>query len=136
MFQKWRTIHQAWPTYWSVGMLSFCLIRYLCRKIEHRLLCLILIFHMSGLDEGIALQSDTSRSECPFYILQEYLVPQEYVQIMRESMLNRCPVSSYEQVCEVFKKELGRTPDEVCIFHFLCSQQIFHNCIGESLGSF
>lgn len=43
----------------------------------------------------------------------EYLVPQEYVQIMRESMLNRCPVSSYEQVCEVFKKELGRTPDEV-----------------------
>ncbi|XP_044460547.1 putative ABC1 protein At2g40090 [Mangifera indica] len=43
----------------------------------------------------------------------EYLVPQEYVQIMRESMLNKCPVSSYDQVCEVFKKELGETPDKV-----------------------
>ncbi|KAA8539582.1 hypothetical protein F0562_026274 [Nyssa sinensis] len=43
----------------------------------------------------------------------EYLVPQEYVQTMRESMLNRCPVSSYDQVCEVVKKELGGTPDEI-----------------------
>ncbi|XP_022743588.1 putative ABC1 protein At2g40090 isoform X1 [Durio zibethinus] len=43
----------------------------------------------------------------------EYLVPQEYVQTMRESMLNRCPVSSYDQVCEVFKKELGEMPDKV-----------------------
>lgn len=43
----------------------------------------------------------------------EYLVPQEYVQTMRESMLNKCPVSSYDQVCEVFKKELGETPDKI-----------------------
>ncbi|KAG2723895.1 hypothetical protein I3843_02G168600 [Carya illinoinensis] len=43
----------------------------------------------------------------------EYLVPQEYVQIMRESMLNKCPVSSYDQVCEVIKKELGETPDKL-----------------------
>lgn len=43
------------------------------------------------------------------------MVPQEYVQIMRESMLNKCPVSSYDQVCEVIKKELGDTPDKVCI---------------------
>ncbi|XP_021295598.1 putative ABC1 protein At2g40090 [Herrania umbratica] len=43
----------------------------------------------------------------------EYLVPQEYVHTMRESMLNRCPVSSYDQVCEVFKKELGETPDKI-----------------------
>ncbi|KAJ4822898.1 hypothetical protein Tsubulata_035437 [Turnera subulata] len=43
----------------------------------------------------------------------EYLVPQEYVQTMRESMLNKCPVSSYEQVCEVFKKELGETPEKI-----------------------
>ncbi|XWS65852.1 hypothetical protein CRYUN_Cryun05aG0149500 [Craigia yunnanensis] len=40
-------------------------------------------------------------------------VPHEYVQTMRESMLNRCPVSSYDQVCEVFNKELGETPDKV-----------------------
>ncbi|OMO94989.1 hypothetical protein CCACVL1_05657 [Corchorus capsularis] len=43
----------------------------------------------------------------------DYLIPQEYVQTMRESMLNRCPVSSYDQVCEVFRKELGQTPDKV-----------------------
>eukprot|EP00257_Ricinus_communis_P023520 XP_015583524.1 putative ABC1 protein At2g40090 [Ricinus communis] len=45
----------------------------------------------------------------------EYLVPEEYVKIMRESMLNKCPVSSYDQVCEVFKKELGETPDKVFV---------------------
>ncbi|KAK6145493.1 hypothetical protein DH2020_022313 [Rehmannia glutinosa] len=46
-------------------------------------------------------------------LFQEYLVPNEYVQIMRQSMLNRCPVSSYDQVLEVFKKELGGVPDEI-----------------------
>ncbi|KAF6147058.1 hypothetical protein GIB67_036777 [Kingdonia uniflora] len=43
----------------------------------------------------------------------EYLVPEEYVRTMRASMLNKCPVSSYDQVCEVIKKELGGMPDEV-----------------------
>ncbi|CAI0415831.1 unnamed protein product [Linum tenue] len=43
----------------------------------------------------------------------EYLVPQEYVQTMRESMLNRCPVSSYDQVRQVVKKELGEEPDKL-----------------------
>ncbi|KAK4489268.1 hypothetical protein RD792_005065 [Penstemon davidsonii] len=43
----------------------------------------------------------------------EYLVPEEYVQIMRQSMLNRCPVSSYDRVREVVKKELGGEPDEI-----------------------
>ncbi|CAA3014192.1 ABC1 At2g40090 [Olea europaea subsp. europaea] len=43
----------------------------------------------------------------------EYLVPAEYVQIMRDSMLNRCPVSSYDQVREVVKNELGGAPDEI-----------------------
>ncbi|KAL5568559.1 hypothetical protein UlMin_025134 [Ulmus minor] len=43
----------------------------------------------------------------------EYLVPPEYVQTMRESMLNKCPESSYDQVCEVIKKELGETPDKI-----------------------
>lgn len=28
-------------------------------------------------------------------------------------MLNRCPVSSYEQICDVFKNELGDTPDKI-----------------------
>eukprot|EP01018_Ginkgo_biloba_P033544 Gb_18758 [translate_table: standard] len=43
----------------------------------------------------------------------EYLIPQEYVQVMRSSMLNKCPVSSYSQVCDVFMKELGKLPHEV-----------------------
>ncbi|XP_059666761.1 putative ABC1 protein At2g40090 isoform X2 [Cornus florida] len=46
-------------------------------------------------------------------LFEEYLIPQEYVQTMRESMLNKCPVSSYDQVHEVVKKELGGTPDEI-----------------------
>ncbi|OWM87429.1 putative ABC1 protein At2g40090 isoform X2 [Punica granatum] len=43
----------------------------------------------------------------------EYLVPQEYVLVMRQSMLNRCPESSYDQVCEVFRKELGEAPEKI-----------------------
>ncbi|KAI3799967.1 hypothetical protein L1987_35273 [Smallanthus sonchifolius] len=43
----------------------------------------------------------------------EYLVPQEYIKTLRESMLNRCPTSSYEQVCQVVKKELGGPPEEI-----------------------
>lgn len=35
------------------------------------------------------------------------MVPPEYVQTMRKSMLNRCLVSSYDEVCKLFKKELG-----------------------------
>lgn len=43
----------------------------------------------------------------------EYLLPKEYVETMRNSMLDKCPVSSYDQVCELFKAELGRLPSEV-----------------------
>lgn len=49
----------------------------------------------------------------PGCLLQEYMVPDEYVKIMSQSMLNKCPVSSYDQVCEVVKKELGGAPEEV-----------------------
>lgn len=43
----------------------------------------------------------------------EYLLPSEYVQTMKNCMLDRCPVSTFDQVCEVFKSELGRLPYEV-----------------------
>ena len=46
-------------------------------------------------------------------MLQEYLLPQEYVEIMRNSMLDKCPVSTYEQVCELVRAELGKLPNEV-----------------------
>jgi len=43
----------------------------------------------------------------------DYVVPPEYLYTFRDSMLKRCPVSSYHQVCNVFLKELGRLPDDV-----------------------
>ncbi|CAD5182440.1 unnamed protein product [Musa acuminata subsp. malaccensis] len=43
----------------------------------------------------------------------EYVVPEEYVQIMRASMLKRCPVSSYDQVHNVVIKELGGPPEKI-----------------------
>ena len=35
----------------------------------------------------------------PTCTLQDHLLPSEYVVCMREHMLDRCPVSTYEQVC-------------------------------------
>lgn len=43
----------------------------------------------------------------------DYLLPEEYVKTMRASMLDKCPVSTYKQVCDVFVAELGRPPQEV-----------------------
>lgn len=43
----------------------------------------------------------------------EYLLPEEYVQVMRNCMLDKCPVSTYDQVCDLFKAELGQLPHEV-----------------------
>ncbi|KAM0875117.1 hypothetical protein ACQ4PT_037004 [Festuca glaucescens] len=43
----------------------------------------------------------------------EYVVPEEYVQTMRASMLKRCPVSSLEEVRGVFKKDIGELPENV-----------------------
>lgn len=45
--------------------------------------------------------------------LQDYLLPEEYVKIMRASMLDKCPVSTYKQVCDVFLAQLGCLPNEV-----------------------
>ncbi|KAH7689697.1 Cadmium-transporting ATPase protein [Dioscorea alata] len=43
----------------------------------------------------------------------QYLVPREYVETMRTSMLKRCPVSSYNQVREVCMQELGGPPEQI-----------------------
>ncbi|XP_044983814.1 calcium-dependent protein kinase 4-like [Hordeum vulgare subsp. vulgare] len=45
--------------------------------------------------------------------LGQHIVQLEYVQTMRESMLKRCPVSSYEDVQGVFKKEIGELPKTI-----------------------
>lgn len=49
------------------------------------------------------------------FCTQDYLLPEEYVKIMRASMLDKCPVSTYKQVCDVFMAELGRLPHEVLL---------------------
>jgi hypothetical protein len=57
-------------------------------------------------------------------------VPEEYVKTMRESMLKRCPVSSYEQVRGVFAKDLGESPETVGDLHdtFFASFFEQYNC--------
>ena len=69
----------------------------------------MLLFFCYSLFQSVILNSGFHKLS----LFQEYLVPDEYVQVMRHSMLNKCPVSSYEQVLKVFKKELGGAPDEV-----------------------
>jgi len=49
-------------------------------------------------------------------------------------MLNKCPVSSYEQVCNVIKKELGDTPDKVYTICFSPNRQRHCLCVISSVG--
>ena len=48
------------------------------------------------------------------YPCQDYLVPREFVQTMRNSTLNKCPIQTFAQVRDVFLAELGLYPSEVC----------------------
>ncbi|CAI7791643.1 unnamed protein product, partial [Closterium sp. NIES-54] len=43
----------------------------------------------------------------------DYIVPEEYVTVMKESMLNTCPVTPYEDVRLVIQSELGKPPEEI-----------------------
>ena len=44
---------------------------------------------------------------------QDYVVPKEYVVAMRRSMLNSCPVSSFQDVKTVVEQELGAPLSQV-----------------------
>ncbi|XLU44980.1 hypothetical protein S245_039794, partial [Arachis hypogaea] len=104
----------------------------LCATVPHRLLhdavtaaniAFDYEYSLRGLREGsieremvkheVHLRSTEKLRDLCFKKCGEYLVPQEYVITLRESMLNRCPVSSYEQICEVFKRDLGDTPKNI-----------------------
>ena len=37
----------------------------------------------------------------------------EYVNTMRDYMLDKCPVSSYEDIKEVVTEDLGKAPEEL-----------------------
>ena len=45
--------------------------------------------------------------------MQEHLLPEEYVQTMRRTMLDQCPVSPYSEVSQMIAKELGSLPEEL-----------------------
>jgi len=45
--------------------------------------------------------------------LQDYILPIEYVNTMRDYMLDKCPVSSYKDIAEVIEEDLGRKPEEL-----------------------
>lgn len=45
--------------------------------------------------------------------LQDYILPVEYVNTMRDHMLDKCPVSSYKDISEVIQEDLGKTPEEL-----------------------
>ena len=44
-------------------------------------------------------------------VLQEHLLPEEYVQTMRRTMLDQCPVSPYSEVSRMITEELGSPPE-------------------------
>lgn len=43
----------------------------------------------------------------------DHLLPDEYVLTMKRHMLDRCPISSYEEVCTIIQQDLGRPPEEL-----------------------
>ena len=45
--------------------------------------------------------------------LQEHLLPEEYVQTMRRTTLDQCPVSPYSEVSKMITVELGSSPESL-----------------------
>jgi hypothetical protein len=46
-------------------------------------------------------------------LLQDHLLPEEYVVTMREHMLDKCPVSSYAEVRQIIQEDLGSPPEQL-----------------------
>lgn len=57
----------------------------------------------------------TSRTSCTTSLLlcchQDHLLPEEYVITMRNNLLDKCPVSGYDEVVRIIKEDLGSTPE-------------------------
>ena len=60
------------------------------------------------LPKSLALAANTV-----LFNLQDYILPIEYVNTMRDYMLDKCPVSSYKDIAEVIEEDLGRKPEEL-----------------------
>ena len=48
-------------------------------------------------------------------LIQDHLLPPEYVHTMRDHMLDKCPVSSPAEVAKTLREDLGAGPEE--LFH-------------------
>ena len=46
-------------------------------------------------------------------MLQDYILPVEYVNTMRDYMLDNCPVSTYRDIAQVIQEDLGKSPGEL-----------------------
>jgi aarF domain-containing kinase len=46
-------------------------------------------------------------------VLQDHLLPEEYVMTMRQHMLDKCPVSSYAEVRQIIQEDLGAPPEQL-----------------------
>ena len=44
---------------------------------------------------------------------QDYILPAEYVNTMRDYMLDKCPVSTYKDIAQVIQEDLGTSPEEL-----------------------
>lgn len=45
--------------------------------------------------------------------MQDYILPAEYVNTMRDYMLDKCPVSTYKDIAQVIQEDLGKSPEEL-----------------------
>jgi aarF domain-containing kinase len=43
-------------------------------------------------------------------MLQDHLLPAQYVKLMQQNALNACPTTPYADVVRTFKEEIGRSP--------------------------
>lgn len=61
----------------------------------------------------VLLKSSALAANAFLLNLQDYILPIEYVNTMRDYMLDKCPVSSYKDIAEVIEEDLGRKPEEL-----------------------
>lgn len=48
---------------------------------------------------------------CCSRVLQDHLLPEEYVSTMRDHMLDKCPVSPWQEVSQIIIEDLGAPPE-------------------------